>query len=30
METRSGAGFRMVVCRLPLEAVSRPPVAVSG
>ncbi|MDQ7248960.1 PAS-domain containing protein [Dongia sedimenti] len=30
METRSGPGFRMVVCRLPLEAVSRPPVAVGG
>jgi signal transduction histidine kinase len=30
METRSGPGFRMVVCRLPLEAVARAPVAVSG
>jgi signal transduction histidine kinase len=30
METRSGPGFRMVVCRLPLEAVARPPVAVGG
>jgi signal transduction histidine kinase len=30
METRSGTGFRMVVCRLPLEAVARAPVAVSG
>jgi signal transduction histidine kinase len=30
METRSGPGYRMVVCRLPLEAVVRAPVAVSG
>jgi len=30
METRSGPGFRMVVCRLPLEAIARAPVAVSG
>jgi signal transduction histidine kinase len=30
METRSGPGFRMVVCRLPLEAVVRAPVAISG
>jgi signal transduction histidine kinase len=30
METRSGPGYRMVVCRLPLEAVARAPVAVSG
>jgi signal transduction histidine kinase len=30
METRSGPGYRMVVCRLPLEAVARAPVAISG
>jgi signal transduction histidine kinase len=30
METRSGPGFRMVVCRLPLEAIARAPVAVTG
>jgi signal transduction histidine kinase len=30
METRAGPGYRMVVCRLPLEAVARAPVAVSG
>jgi signal transduction histidine kinase len=30
METRSGPGFRMVTCRLPLEAVARQPAAVSG
>lgn len=28
METRSGPGYRMVVCRLPLEAVARTPVVV--
>jgi hypothetical protein len=30
METRSGPGFRMVVCRLPLEAIARQPAVVSG
>ena len=30
METRSGPGYRMVVCRLPLEAVARTPAVVSG
>jgi len=28
LETRGGPGYRMVVCRLPLEAVARAPVAV--
>jgi signal transduction histidine kinase len=30
METRSGPGYRMVVCRLPLEAVARTPAVVGG
>jgi signal transduction histidine kinase len=30
METRSGPGYRMVVCRLPLEAMARAPAVVSG
>jgi len=30
METKSGPGFRMVVCKLPLEAVARAQEAVSG
>ena len=30
METRIGSGYRMVVCRLPFEAMARSPVVVEG